>query len=219
MGGIVRRVAIALSIVVAAITLWYRRVDRPAPPDRKVARLETKVVAVDVAPSSAAVTVTLPFDDVLAAASEIRPGGRIDILLVPKNSAAARLTAARAETVAEDVRVLEIGAVERRLDSPDAGAKAVPLTVAVKTREEAGRLFRAMRRGDLRYTLRGHPGNVLVDPFRPPMPTPIAAATAEAPCTNRRGNTAVYDAVRLTCANQARAIFVDSSALERSRKK
>ncbi len=209
---IVRRVAIALFIVGAAVTLWQRRVDRRIPPPH--VQSEVRMVAVDVVPLRQAVAatpgwhlVTLPFDELLSVAGLIQPDSRIDVLVLPRVGAGEKR---RVETIAEDLRVLAVGSGHSR--SPE-GRPIRPSTVnvEVKSKAEVERLVDAMSRGELRYTLRGHPGAVAVAPAAP---TAVALLSEKSErCTNQRGDTQVYDAVRLSCMSQQVAFRADSSTV------
>src|SRR5688500_1934794 len=119
MGGIVRRVAVALFITLAAVFLWFRRIDTPTVPVLgRVAHVpiykgeaivsgklasERMATGVEVSVRPGWKSVTLPFDEATSVASLILPGSRVDILSIPH---AAPGEARRATVVIQDVRVL-----------------------------------------------------------------------------------------------------------------
>ena len=223
MGGIVRRVAVALFITLAAVLLWFRRIDTPAVP--VFARVpifkgeaivpgksasEARATGVEVSVRPGWKSVPLPFDEVTSAVSLILPGSRVDILSIPH---AAPGEARRATVVMKDVRVLAVGDVRHRLGQP---IRASALSVEVATDADAYRLMKAAANGSLRYLLRGsddsNVGRVELATTR--VVTEANAAT----CSNRRGSSLVYDAVRLSCARQSQVFLVDSAlALPRPR--
>jgi len=153
MGSIVRRVIVALSIVAAAVMLWFRRVDTPTIP----VLVETGAVASSAHPaiSDGEVVsrpgwraVTLPFDPVTGLASLIQPGSHVDILTIPRGAQRGRRVAAMA---AEDVRVLAMDDVRERTGRP---IRATTVTVEVATDADAERLMKAATSGTLRFMLR-----------------------------------------------------------------
>ena len=211
MGSIIRRVAVALSIVVAAVLLWYRRIETTNP--SRVGHQEVQVVARgvvarprDVVPTPGWQAVTVPFDPVTSVASLIMPGSRIDILAVPHGTERTRM-------VAENVRVLAVGSTRTRNGMP---TRASSLTVEVPLPADVERLISGVASADLRYLLRGDDGagvaTVRVGPT-----SPVPNVTLGPPCTNRRAGTLVYDAVLLSCAPQAQVFRADSARAGRDR--
>ena len=220
MGSIVRRVAVALFITLAAVFLWFRRIDTPAVPVLgRVAHVpilkgeasvpgklgsEGRATGVEVSVRPGWKSVPLPFDEATIAASLIRPGSRVDILSIPH---AAPGEARRATVVMQDVRVLAVGEVRHRRGQP---VRASALSVEVATDADAYRLMKAAANGSLRYLLRGsddsNVGRVELTTTR--VVTEVNAAT----CSNRRGSSLVYDAVRLSCAPRSQVFLVDSAA-------
>ena len=159
MGRIIRRVAIALSIVGAAATLWQRRIEPPpraTRPEVSAIAARTVVRRQSESPTPGWYSVTPPFDHALLAASLIEPGSRIDVLLVPsfRPSASGGGDSTRIETVAHDVRVLSVGGVGHVQGGSGRGTRAVPLIVEVALLADRDRLIDASRTGDLRYMLR-----------------------------------------------------------------
>jgi Flp pilus assembly protein CpaB len=149
-------------------------------------------------------SVTLPFDEAISAASLILPGSRVDILTIP-HAAPGELR--RAAVVMQDVRVLAVGEVRHRDGHP---IRASTLSVEVATDADAYRLMRAAASGSLRYLLRGSDDSNV---GRVALPTRrVVVELNSAPCSNRRGNSLVYDAVLLSCGHQSQVFLVDSVA-------
>ena len=216
MGSIVRRVAVALFITLAAVFLWFRRIDTPTVPvlvaDRDIVAgaviddgSEARATGVEVSVRPGWKSVTLPFDEVTSVASLILPGSRVDILTIPH---AAPREARRATVVLQDVRVLAVGEVRHRSGQP---IRASALSVEVASDADAYRLMRAAANGTLQYALRGsddsNVGRVGLTA------SPVVAELEAETCSNRRGSSLVYDGVRLSCASRSRVFLVDSAVV------
>jgi hypothetical protein len=154
MGGIIRRVAIVFTLVVAATVLWYRRVDAPrALGERQTVTvgrsgIELRPRAFD--PRPGAYAVTLPFADVTGSAGMIQPGARIDVL-APLTAPQGRER--RVEKLLENVRVLRTGTVGT-MAYRGREISATTLTLEVPTSAQADRLTAAAGAGVFHYLVR-----------------------------------------------------------------
>ena len=102
---------------------------------------------------------------------------------------------------------MAVGEVRHRRGQP---IRASALSVEVATHADAYRLMKAAANGSLRYLLRGSDDSNV---GRVALPTRrVVVELKAAPCSNRRDNSLVYDAVLLSCAPQSQVFLVDSAA-------
>src|SRR5688500_5449589 len=177
MRNVLRRVAIAVSVVLAAVLLWARRVAGPSQRERLVEKatvvrmprgeaLEARRFVLrgtdsrleqGITPGKRAMSFRV--DDVSGIAKHIGPNGRVDILVVVDAGAEKRRIA---KVFMENVRLLTIGSV------PGRGADLRALNAAVATvevtPEEGERIAIATTRGPIQLMVRGYGAGAAATP-------------------------------------------------------